>query len=374
MIYSRNHPFLARLKERVLLSGLSSTKKTYHVVLHASALNGQYKVGDSIGILPANDPKEVDLILKSIESDGSDIVLDPRSKMSMSIRDFLQYKANISKVNRSFLSLLLNHGASRSLFESLLLAENKEQLSEFLHRHTLLELLHHAKLNPFDLVQTVLPLLPRFYSIANSNHMFSDEIHLLVAYVQYTNNGQVRRGVGSHFLCDLVDIESSSIPIYVQSSNHFTLPQDPDASIILVGPGTGVAPYRAFLQERLALHAQGSNWLFFGERNRASDFYYESFWTELQRQDRLRLDVAFSRDGPEKVYVQDKMYEQRKDLWQWIDRGSFLYVCGDAEKMAKDVDVVLQRIVKEEGGLSEEEARLYLKKMRSEKRYLIDVY
>jgi len=368
MTYSRNHPFLAHIKERVLLSGASSTKKTYHVVLHTGAL--PYKVGDSIGVSPENDPEEVSLILKRIGSDGSDSVFDTRSQTHVPIAEFLTYKANLAKVNRSLIALLRDRGASQ--FGHLL--ENKELLAEFLHRHTLLEALQYAKVTAADIAQTALPLLPRFYSIANSHLMFPDEIHLLVAYVQYTNNGQVRRGVGSHFLCDLAEIGASKVPIYVQPSNHFTLPQDPEASIILVGPGTGVAPYRAFLQERMALQAGGRNWLFFGDRNRASDFYYEAFWMELERQGRLRLDVAFSRDGPEKVYVQNKLYAERKSLWQWIEQGALFYVCGDAEHMAKDVDAMLQKIVKEEGNFSDEDARLYVKKMRADKRYLIDVY
>jgi sulfite reductase (NADPH) flavoprotein alpha-component len=142
----------------------------------------------------------------------------------------------------------------------------------------------------------------------------------------------------------------------------------------MIGPGTGIAPYRAFLQERLAARDEGRNWIFFGERNRASDYYYETFWTDLEKQGRLRLDLAFSRDGSEKIYVQNKMYEQRKALWQWIEEGAYLYLCGNADKMAKDVDAMLHRIVHEEGHMSEEDSRLYIKKLRIDKRYLADVY
>ena len=204
--------------------------------------------------------------------------------------------------------------------------------------------------------------------------MFPNEIHLLIAYVHYQIKGEARYGLGSHFLCDLAEIGSTPIPLYVQPSNHFTIPSDPASSIIMVGPGTGVAPYRAFLQDRIASHSTGRNWLFFGEGHRKSDFYYEDFWTDLEKQGRLRLDAAFSRDQDEKSYVQHKMYERRKALWQWIQEGAFIYVCGDAEKMAKEVDAVIHKIVKEEGGYSEEDANHYVKKMRQEKRYLIDVY
>jgi sulfite reductase (NADPH) flavoprotein alpha-component len=231
-----------------------------------------------------------------------------------------------------------------------------------------------APLTPAELAKTIMPLLPRFYSIANSAKVFPGEIHLLVAYIHYHMGGQNRRGVGSHFLCDLATIDATPVPIYLQSSTHFTLPQDPNASIILVGPGTGIAPYRAFIQERLANQSPGRNWIIFGERNRATDFYYSDFWLDLERQERIRLDLAFSRDGPEKIYVQHKMYEQRKSIWSWLNKGAYFYVCGDAEEMAKDVDAMLHRIVHEEGRLSDEDAHLYIKKMRADRRYLADVY
>ncbi len=351
--YSRASPYHSRVKERKLLTGASSTKKTYHIVLDTSGWDESYRVGDSIAILPSNDPKEVDLILQKIGSRGDEIVFDPRSNLSLSIRDFLTYRANLARVNRSFFSLL------------------GEIDPAFLQTHTMRELLSFGSLTLPDLVKTAMPLLPRFYSIANAASVFPDELHLLVSYVQYHVDGQERRGVGSHFLCDLAEIGSTPVPLYVQPSQHFSPPTDPASSMIMVGPGTGVAPYRAFMQERLASHATGRHWLFFGERNRETDFYYESFWTDLEKQGRLRLDLAFSRDQESKVYVQNKMYERRKSLWQWIQEGAFVYVCGDAEKMAKEVDAVIHQIIEEEGKV---DAQLYVKKMRQEKRYLVDVY
>jgi sulfite reductase (NADPH) flavoprotein alpha-component len=215
--------------------------------------------------------------------------------------------------------------------------------------------------------------MPRFYSIASSPKVYADEIHLTVAYSSAHVDGHLIVGVGSHFLCEQAHIESTPIPLYIQPSNHFTLPT-PTTSIILIGPGTGIAPFRAFIQERLATQAEGHNWLFFGERNRATDFYYGDYWTALEAQGRLRLDTAFSRDQAEKIYVQHKMLENKKALWEWLQQGAHLYVCGDAERMAKDVDAALQQIVQEEGLLTEEEARKYLKTLRQEKRYLLDVY
>ncbi len=370
--YSRSLPYVSRLKERALLTKSSSTKKTYHIVLDTSMWDEQYQVGDSVGILPSNDPKEVEAILKKIGASGSELIHDHRRDESIPIYDFLKLRANLAKVNRSFISLLVENGFSSPILQPLL--ENKESLAEFIQARTLREVLEYGVLTPIELAKVAMPMLPRFYSIASSPAVYPDETHLLVSYVQYQLNGKERRGVGSHFLCDLADIGSTAIPMYVQPSNHFTLPQDSASSMIMVGPGTGVAPYRAFLQERMATQATGRNWLFFGERNRETDFYYESFWTDLEKQGRLRLDLAFSRDQNEKSYVQHKMWERRKSLWQWIQEGSFLYVCGDAEKMAREVDEVICRIAKEEGGLSEVDANAFVKKMRQDKRYLVDVY
>jgi sulfite reductase (NADPH) flavoprotein alpha-component len=204
--------------------------------------------------------------------------------------------------------------------------------------------------------------------------MYPNEIHLLVSHVSYQMGGQLRFGVGSHFLCVEAEIEKTPIPIYIQMSNHFTLPEDPETPIIMIGPGTGVAPFRAFLQERLASQAGGKNWLFFGECHRKTDYYYESFFEDLKKQGRLRLDLAFSRDTSEKVYVQHKMWEERKSLFSWIEEGAIVYVCGDAKVMAKDVDQMLNKVIQKEGKLSETKSQEYLRNMRKEKRYRIDVY
>lgn len=349
-MYSRAHPYLARIKERSLLTGPSSTKKTYHINLDISDAEIPFNVGDSIGVLPMNDPQIVDQILHRLKATGQEEIHDPRSNASFLFRDYLLHKANINKV----------------FFHKLFPVE-KTALP-------LIQWVQNHQPHPIELCQVLLPLMPRFYSIASSPKMFPGEIHLTVAHVSYFLNGQLQFGVGSHFLCDRAQIESTPIPIYVQPSHHFTLPDDPNASIILIGPGTGIAPFRAFLQERLTMQASGRNWLFFGERNRATDFYYADFWLELEKQGRLRLDLAFSRDQSEKVYVQHKMLEQKKSLWNWIEQGSSIYVCGDAQEMAKDVEATLQRIFQEEGSMSEEEARKALKTLRAEKRYLLDVY
>ncbi len=214
-----------------------------------------------------------------------------------------------------------------------------------------------------------MPLLPRFYSIANSAHVFPDEIHLTVAYVTYMANGQVRKGIGSYFLCSYAQTSTTPIPIYLQSSNHFTLPQDPNASIILIGPWHGDRSLPRLLTRADGLERPlGATGFSSGRGTRASDFYYESFFTQLESQGRLRLDLAFSRDSVEKTYVQNKMYEERKSLWDWLQEGAYFYVCGDAEKMAKDVDAMLRsNSFAKNRGMTEEDAHLYLKRLRAEK-------
>ncbi len=330
-----------------------------------------FAVGDSVAILPQNDPHTVERILNTLHFSGEEPISDPKTKSTLPLRSFLLTKANLSKAHSRFLSLLSECGAPIHP-----LLEDKERLNLALLSHNILDFLRlhePTRLSPQKLADSLLPLMPRFYSIASSSKVFPNEIHLTVSFLSYVQQGETRHGVASYFLCRGADLESTSIPLYIQPSNGFCLPS-PDDSIILIGPGTGVAPFRAFLQERLADQAKGRNWLFFGERHRAHDFYYEPFFTELVKQNFLRLDTAFSRDQAEKIYVQHKLQEHGASLWDWLQSGAFLYVCGDAEKMAKDVDSALEHIAVKYGDLSSEDARLYLKRLRKEKRYLLDVY
>jgi sulfite reductase (NADPH) flavoprotein alpha-component len=368
-MYTRTNPYLSRIKERTLLTGPGSSKKTYHFSLNVEGSGISYQVGDSIGILPENDPKIVAQIIRCLKASGHEEIFDTRTNQTFAFKDYLLQKANLNRVNTSLFKLLAEPN-------DLLLAEKKADLMAYLHTHTLLDLLklHRATLFPQELCKSLLPLLPRFYSIASSQKVFPSEIHLTVAHVSYTIHGEVRFGVGTHFLCDEANVGTTPIPLYIQPSNHFTLPQDPSIPIIMIGPGTGVAPFRAFLQERIATHATGRNWLFFGERNRATDFHYRDFWLELESLGKLKLDLAFSRDQSNKIYVQHKMLEEKRKLWGWLQEGAQLYVCGDAEKMAKDVDATLHQIARVEGGLNEEGSRAYVKNLRAEKRYLLDVY
>lgn len=379
-IIDRLHPAVAKIKERVLLTKEGSTKHTFHISLDLSEAPICFKVGDSIGIYPQNDPVLVAHLIAAMGALAEDRVVDSRSQVEMTLWEFLSFKANLSRVTSSFLKLFYtyerNHDRKNHLYH-LLQQESKALLIEYLAHHDPLDLFKEyrdlqAPLS--ELCSQFGPLLPRFYSVASSQLFYKKEVHLTVALFTFNHQGEQRYGVGSHFLCHLATVGHTPVPIYVQPAGHFTLPTDDNAPIIMVGPGTGVAPFRAFLQERIQRGAKGKNWLFFGERNRSSDYFYEEEFERWQAAGVLRLNLAFSRDQQKKVYVQHHMLEEAKDLWAWLQEGAYFYVCGDAHRMAKDVEHALVRIAMEQGSMSEEAAKVYVKTLRAQKRYLADVY
>jgi sulfite reductase (NADPH) flavoprotein alpha-component len=372
MIIDRLHPFPAKIKERFLLTKSGSSKKTFHIVLGLEGSHIDFKVGDAIGIYPHNDPFLVQRMIQLLNADPETIIIHPRTQETLSLKTFLSEKVNLTRLNSGLIKLASSHNEKLQA-----LLSDKPALLYYCHTHDTLEFLTEFKNRKFslqDFCSQLSPLLPRFYSTASSPKHHPEEIHLTVALTSYEHKGEIRHGVASHFLCFLAEKMTTPIPSYIQPTPHFTLPQDPHASIIMVGPGTGVAPFRGFLQERLALNAPGKNWLFFGERNRHLDFFYEDFWQFLVSQKKLRLDLAFSRDQEEKIYVQHKLLEQGEDIWQWLQEGAFFYICGDADPMAKDVEAALVSIAEKYGHLNEHEARDYLKHLRAEKRLLVDVY
>ncbi len=377
---SKAAPVLATIKERYALTRPGSSKETYHISLDLKNLPVDFMVGDSLGIFGQNDPILVQHLLEAMGATGTEIICDLRTQEMLSVRSFLLSRANLSRLTSSFLKLFYEHGQDSPNKEricALLDKENKPLLTDYLRTNDPLALLKEyrdVKAPLQELCNQFGPLLPRFYSVASSRKLVKDEVHLTVALSSYTHGGERRYGVASHFLCHLAEVNKTPIPLYVQSAHSFRLPEKEDAPIIMIGPGTGVAPFRAFMQERLALAHSGKSWLFFGERNRHSEYFYEEFWSSLVSQKKLRLDLAFSRDQAEKVYVQHRMAENAADIWAWLQEGAYIYVCGDAERMAKDVDVTLVRIVEEHGKLSSEEAKAFVKGLRTQKRYLLDVY
>ena len=379
-VIDRLHPAIATIKERFLLTKEGSSKHTFHVSLDLSNAPITFRVGDSVGIYPQNDPILVNHLIEALGAKADAPVADPRSGKAMTLWEFLSFKANLSRLTSSFLKLFYacetSHDRKNHLHR-LLAEENKPLLTQYLSEHDPLDLFkeYQGVQAPLqDLCAQFGPLLPRFYSVASSQHLYKKEVHLTVALFTYTHQEEQRYGVGSHFLCHLASEKTTPVPLYVQPAHHFTLPVNDSAPIIMVGPGTGVAPFRAFLQERAIKGAPGKNWLFFGERNRKSDYFYEDEFEGFSAQGKLRLDLAFSRDTSQKVYVQHKMLESAKELWAWLQEGAYFYVCGDAHRMAKDVEHTLVQIAREQGGMSEEDSKAYVKGLRAQKRYLADVY
>jgi sulfite reductase (NADPH) flavoprotein alpha-component len=261
------------------------------------------------------------------------------------------------------------------------IVDNDDVLGEYIHTRDYVDILKEFDEAKFESPEAFLaqlsPIPPRLYSIASSLAAHPGEVHLCVAVVRYETHGRKKTGLCNGFLADHAPLNVRNIPVYVQQSRHFRLPQDGARDIIMVGPGTGIAPFRAFLEQRARDGAKGRNWLFFGEQRRATDFFYEQDFTAFQKKGLLtRLDTAFSRDQAEKIYVQHRMKESAQELWAWLQRGAFFYVCGDAHRMAKDVHQALIDIAQQQGNLSAEAAGEYVNVtlMKTEKRYLRDVY
>lgn len=378
--YHKSNPFLAKITERYDLCKIGSQKSTYHIVLDLRGSGLTYQVGDSVAIQPTNDHAIVQLVIRLLQAMPQTPIQDKHTKELITLQDYLLHKVNLAEVPKKLITELAKrqtNTAKKERFEHLISDGQKEALKEYQAAHEVWDVLAENSEVSFEaqeLCHLLQPLLPRFYSISSSMHAVGEEMHLLVADVKYITNQHQRYGVCTHYLCHRVPLNAHVIPIYVQPSHGFTLPNLNDTAMIMIGPGTGVAPYRAFMQERQIRQANGSHWLFFGEWHKSTEFFYEDEWKELVNTGKLRLDTAFSRDQEHKVYVQHKMLEHGKELYDLLENGAILYVCGDAHRMAKDVDAALHLIAQVNGNLDEAGAKNYIKKLRAEKRYLRDVY
>jgi sulfite reductase (NADPH) flavoprotein alpha-component len=378
--YTKSNPFFARIKERYNLCKVGSEKSTFHVVLDLNGSGITYKVGDSIAIHPTNDPKIVKTILSLLNATGEETVSDRHTKEPLLLKDCLTDKINLTEVSKKFITELAQRQSNQQKKKrlELLVAEGqKELLKEYQAAHEVWDVLEENQevvFSPEELCHLLQPLLPRFYSIASSMSKVGNEVHLLVSHLSYETNGYQRCGICTDYLCYRAPLEESIVPVYLQPSHGFTIPEENNVSVIMVGPGTGVAPYRGFMQEREARQAEGRNWLFFGEQHCKKEFFYENEWKEWHAADRLKLDTAFSRDQEHKIYVQHKMIDRGKEIFEWLESGAYFYVCGDAHRMAKDVDAALHLIVQVHGNLDEAGSKEYVKKLRGSKRYLRDIY
>lgn len=370
-------PFVGRHLRSRTLTGPGSEKHTEHHEISLEGSGVTYLPGDALGVIPTNDPGLVARILARLGATGDERV-EVAGHETTSLMDALTSRYAISTPSRRLLELIAARGADD--IAPLLRAENTAAFKHYVsgrQAHDLLEVLesHPAiHLEPGEFVGTLRTLLPRLYSIASSQRAHPAEVHVLVVSLTYTLRNRPRAGVASTWINDRW-AEGAVARMYVQDQQkHFAMPADPLTPLIMVGPGTGVAPFRAFLEERRATGARGPNWLFFGEQHRATDFFYEAQFSEYERDGFLRLTTAFSRDQPEKIYVQHRMREEARELWTWLDAGAAVYVCGDKDRMAADVEAELVRIAEAEGGLTPDRARAYVDDLRTAGRYRRDVY
>ena len=380
-VYSRKNPFLAELIGHERLTGPGSAKDTRHFVINLAGSGLTYIPGDSLGAFGRNSPEVVDELLAWLEFDGAAPVAGPTGQPTTFRRALLQDYI-VNRANRKVMSGLaqsIPQGEQRNRLMELV--DNPELLSEYIDTRDYVDILKEFDEASFESPEAFLsqltPIVPRLYSIASSLAAHPGEVHLCISVVRYDTHGRAKKGLASGFLADHADMFVKSIPIYVQESRTFRLPKNPATDIIMCGPGAGVAPFRAFIEQRIVDGASGRNWLFFGEQHRATDYLYGPEWSDYQRRGKLqRLDLAFSRDQANKIYVQHRMLEQSRDLWDWIQNGAYFYVCGDAKHMAKDVHQALIQIAQKQGGLTPEAAAEFVNVtlMRTERRYLRDVY
>lgn len=380
--FSKDNPFPARLTENRLLNRPGSAKDTRHFVVDLGDSGLTYKAGDSLGVFPTNHPDLVAEVLQRLHATGDEPVNPAMLKLMAPIplREALTRRLALAGPTKKILETLAASTpdpTEKEKIAGLLAPEAKEQLAAYLAEREYVDLLAefpHARLSPQVFVDHLRKLMPRLYSIASSGKVHPTQVHLTVAVVRYETNGRPRHGVCSTFLADRAAVNETAVPVFV-SHSHFAPPDDGARDVIMVGPGTGVAPFRAFMQERVATGATGRNWLFFGDQRRATDFLYEEEWLAWQQQGKLaRLDVAFSRDQAEKIYVQDRMRQAGAELWAWLQGGACFYVCGDAKRMAKDVDAALHEIIAQHGGMDASAATEYVKQLKKDHRYMRDVY
>ena len=360
--YDRRNPFAAEITDLVNLNGSRSDKQTFHAEIALAGSDLSYEPGDAIGIVPENDPAVVEAVLRPVGL-GSDTDLHATLAAR---QDVTTLSAHLIRTYAE----LTGDGAIRAL------ADDAARLADYLPGRQVADLFEDFphRLTPPQLIGLLRPLPPRLYSVASSQAAVGEEAHLLIGAVRYAAHGRARGGVASTYVGDRRRV-GDSLRVYVKPNSHFRLPADPAAPVIMIGPGTGVAPFRAFMQHRDAAGATGRNWLFFGDRSYTQDFLYQLEWQDLiERGVLTRLDLAFSRDQDAKRYVQHALWKQRRELYAWLQDGAHLYICGDQARMARDVHVTLRDILAEQSSLSPEAAEAELTTMKAQGRYLLDVY
>ena len=378
--YDKNNPFPARLVERRRLSAPASQKDTQHFSVSLAGSGLTYKCGDSLGVYPTNNPQAVAAVLRAAGFSGDEQVTIPKDAAPIALREALSKRLSLNGPTYKFAQLLHDRAtdaAEKARLAAAIAEADPEKKKAWMEQREFLDLFEEhpsARLGAQEFIELLRKLMPRLYSISSAPSKYPQEIHLTVAVVRYETNGRQREGVCSTFLSERARLDQPEVPVFVAES-HFGLPADDSVPVIMVGPGTGVAPFRSFVMDRATRGAKGRNWLFFGDQRKDTDFLYADEWAAyLQSGVLTRLDLAFSRDQAAKVYVQDRMRENAAELWSWLQAGAYFYVCGDAKRMAKDVDATLHAIVAEQGGLTPEAAVDWVKQFKKDGRYQRDVY
>jgi sulfite reductase (NADPH) flavoprotein alpha-component len=367
---SRDNPVIAKLSTRYLLNGDKSEKRTHHIEFDLAGTGLDYVVGDSFGIFPENHLGLVDAVIALIGA-------RPDAKIGgKTLREVLRKDVSLSPAPDSLFQLisLLVGGERRKKAKALAAGEDPDGDAATLDVLAAVKKFEGIRPDPEVFVEALEPLQPRLYSISSSPKSNKDKISLTVDLVRYVINDRERRGVASDFLANGIEADGA-LKVYVQRAHNFGLPENPETPVIMVGPGTGVAPFRAFLQERMATKAKGRNWLFFGHQRSDCDFFYKDEFAGMQAAGLLtRLTLAWSRDGDQKIYVQDRMREEGAELFAWLEAGAHFYICGDAKRMAKDVEHALTEVVATHGKRSTEDAVAYVSALKKSGRYQADVY
>ncbi|HJS61558.1 MAG TPA: sulfite reductase subunit alpha [Pseudolabrys sp.] len=367
---SRDHPLTATLAQRHRLNKDGSQKETWHIEFDISGCALDYSVGDSLGIYPVNDPALVDAVVAALGA-PPDFPIGGRT-----LRETLSDGVSLSPAPDMLFQLIsyMIGGERRKVAKALAAGQDPDGDAATLDVLAALQKFDGIRPDPEAFIEALDPLRPRIYSISSSPKIDRARVSLTVDAVRYKIGNRMRFGVGSTFLGSRAGV-GQDVRVYVQKAQHFALPADPNKPVIMIGPGTGIAPFRAFLQERLATNAAGPNWLYFGHQRSDYDFFYEEELKAMRKSGHLtRLTLAWSRDSGEKIYVQHRMRDEGRDLWAWIERGAHIYVCGDALRMAKDVERALIDVVVEHGKRNPEDAARYVAELKKNDRYQMDVY
>ena len=373
--YTRNNPYHSRVNVNQQITAEGSEKETRHVEL-AVEEGMTYTPGDAVGIVPTNRPPQVEDVLKALGFTGDERVLD-HYKVEISLHEALASRLTIGKLSRGAITQLAKLAPENEGLQGLTGPDNRAKAEDYCWGREFIDLIVDFAGTVTDPQQlfTILPrLTPRMYSISSSQKVHPDSVHTTVRVIRYEAHGRDRQGVASGHMGDRSQI-GTTLPIFLHSNNNFRLPVDPNAPVIMIGPGTGIAPFRAFLEERQADGAKGKNWLFFGEQRSKLDFLYQEQLEGMLADGTLtHLHTAFSRDQHNKVYVQDRIAEEAKEVYEWLEQGAYFYVCGDATRMAKDVELALLDAIAKGSNGTLDHANEYLANMKKQKRYQRDVY